>query len=157
VANLSLYLRADRVVVPLDACRKAEAIREVASTFEGCGEVPDFRRFLSALFRKESRFGSAVEKGVTIPHYRDESVAEPVIGIGVSREGVAWDRGERAHILVLIGWPDKHAQMYLNTVAELARVLHREKARSRLLEAEGAAEAVEVVLSELRETEGVAA
>lgn len=157
MANLMQYLTEKRFVVPLKSTRKRDAIREVASTLEGAREIPDFRRFLSALFRKESRFGSGVDRGVSLPHYRDESVLDPVIGIGVSPDGVEWDKRERVHILVLICWPDKHEQAYLHTVADIARTLHKEEARVRLIRSGNPAKALEAIRSDLAEAEGIPA
>ena len=147
--NLYQYLSPDCVILPLASVRKVNAIRELASLFTDSGSITDFRRFLSALLQKEQRFGSGVEKGVALPHYRDESIVEPVVGLGVSPEGLDWGDGERVHILVLVGWPDKHQGAYLKTVAELASALHNIEVRSRILKARGPADVVKVLRTAL--------
>ena len=157
MAILLQYLSEERVVVPLTSRRKTDAIRELASVFESSPAVPDFRKFLSALFQKESRFGSGVEKGVALPHYRDDCIAEPVVSIGLSVEGLDWGNGERVHVLVLIGWPDKHQKAYLQTVAEIARVLHHEETRKNLLRAKDGSGAIKVIRKAVEEREQAAA
>ncbi|MDA0748970.1 MAG: PTS sugar transporter subunit IIA [bacterium] len=134
------YLRADRILLDMKATKKADAIREVAFLLEVSEEVPDFRRFLSMLFQKESRYGSGVGDGVAIPHYRDDRVQEPVICLGVSREGLEWGKTgwgekEQVQILVLIGWPYRNDDAYLNTVAEMARLLRLKAVRDKILDA----------------------
>jgi len=141
--NLFKYLSPDRVIFPLVSSRKVDAIRELASLFADSDSITDFRRFLSALLQKEQRFGSAVDQGVALPHYRDESIVEPVVGLGVSPDGLDWGDGERVHILVLVGWPDKHQNAYLKTVAELASALHQKKIRSQLLRASSASQIIQ--------------
>lgn len=147
--KLFQYLSPDRVILPLASSRKVNAIRELASLFTDSGSITDFRRFLSALLQKEQRFGSGVEKGVALPHYRDESIVEPLVGLGVSPEGLDWGDGERVHIVVLVGWPDKHHSAYLKTVAELASAFHQDSVRSRILKASAPTEVVECIRTAL--------
>jgi len=130
---LTQYLTPDRVVLPLTSTRKVDAIRELAGLFADSANVTDFRRFLSALLQKEQRFGSGVDKGVALPHYRDESIVQPIVGLGVSPSGVDWGDGANVNILVLVGWPDKHQGAYLKIVAELASCLKQDHIRSTIL------------------------
>ena len=128
-------LTPERVVLPISSTRKVDAIREIACLFQSSCSVTDFRRFLSALLQQEQRFGSGVEKGVALSHYRDETIVDPVIGLGISKQGIDWGDGSVVNILVLIGWPDKHQKVYLQTIAQLASALHQSSIRSKVLEA----------------------
>ena len=139
---LSQYLKPDCVKLPLSSTRKVDAIRELAGLFSDSAHVTDFRRFLSALLQKENRFGSGVEKGVALPHYRDESILSPVVGLGISTEGIDWGDGAGVNILVLVAWPDKHQDAYLKTVAELASALRHDKIRSSILNSEDPSEVI---------------
>ena len=145
MAKLLQYLTPDQIVAPLSAERKGAAIREVASRFEAHPALPDIRPFLSALFRQESNFGSGVEHGVALPHCRDACVLEPVVGMGVSEAGVDWEDGNRVHILVLVGWPEKHDQAYLQTIAEVARLLAQDVVRRQLVRASSSKAAWDVL------------
>ena len=139
---LDQYLKPDCVKPSLSSTRKVDAIRELAGLFSDSHHITDFRRFLSALLQKERRFGSGVEKGIALPHYRDDSVVTPIVGIGVSREGIDWEDGQRVHILVLVGWPDKHQDAYLKIVAELASAFRQDKVRSQVLAADDPTEMI---------------
>ncbi len=141
--NLTQYITPDRVVLPIVSKRKIDAIRELAALFSDSTSITDFRRFLSALLQKEQRFGSGVEKGVALPHYRDESIIEPIVGLGISPEGIDWGDGSRVQILVLVGWPNKHQGAYLKTVAQLASALHPDQVRSEILKATHASQVVD--------------
>ena len=148
MANLARYIQADRVLLGMKPVRKKEAIRSLTQLLENAPEIPDFRRFVSAMFQKESRFGSGVGEGVAIPHYRDDSVAQPVVVVGVCPEGIDWGDGQRVHLLVLIGWPPKHDQEYLKTVAEVARLLKQESTREALLLSGTPEEVIEILKGE---------
>ncbi len=133
--HLLKYLKEDHVLTPMVATKKADAIREVASLLDTGIEIPSFRPFLSALFQKESRYGSAVEHGVALPHYRDSTVMAPVVGLGISKVGIDWGDEKVVRILVLIAWPDRNDQAYLNLVADIARMLQHKIVRNSLLDA----------------------
>lgn len=140
---LTQYLKPDCVKLPLTSTRKVDAIRELAGLFSDSDHITDFRQFLSALLQKEQRFGSGVEKGIALPHYRDDSIVTPVVGLGVSREGIDWGDGQKVHILVLVGWPDKHQDAYLKIVAQLASALRLDDVRARVLASEKPAKIIE--------------
>ena len=142
---LSQYLKPGCVILPLSSTRKVEAIRELAGLFTDSGNITDFRRFLSALLQKEQRFGSGVEKGVALPHYRDDSIVEPIVGLGISKRGVDWGEGQTVHILALVGWPDKHQNAYLKIVAQLASSLNQDQVRSRILKSTSPHQVIEQI------------
>ena len=60
------------------------------------------------------------------------------------------------HLLVLIGWPEKHGQAYLKTVAEIARLLYMGSVRGKLLEARTPGEVLEILKGEDEKKEQVA-
>ena len=148
MANLARYVRPDRVLVGMKAIQKTDAIRMLTDLLQEAPEIPDFRRFVSAMFQKESRFGSGVGEGVAIPHYRDDSVAEPVVAVGVCPDGISWGDDQTVHLLVLIGWPPKHDQEFLKTVAGVARMLIQESVREALLAAETSEAVTEILKGE---------
>ena len=139
------YLREDRILLHMAAKKKAEGLRELAALVEDSAEIPNFRKFLSAVFQKESRFGSGVGEGVALPHYRDEKVKEPVICMGVSEEGIDWGEKEQVHILVLVAWPYTHEDNYLKSVAEIARLLRLAPVREKIRNAGGPSEVLEAM------------
>ncbi len=148
MANLHRYLRRDRIQVRLKSRKKADAIRELGSLLESGSEITDYRRFLSKLFQQEAQMSSGVAEGIALPHYRNGTVVEPVIALGTSTTGIDWGEEEPVHLVVLIGWPEKHAATYQKTVAEIARRLRSGQVRARLLEADGPDQVLEAMTGE---------
>ena len=148
MANLRRYLRKDRIQVRLRSKKKADAIRELGCLLESGPEITDYRRFLSKLFQQEAQMSSGVAEGIALPHYRNGTVVEPVIALGTSTPGIDWGEEEPVHLVVLIGWPEKHAETYQKTVAEIARRLRSEDVRARLLEADGPDQVIEALRGE---------
>ena len=143
--DLTRYLNQSHILICMKAKKKADAIREVGALLKDGPEIPDLREFMSAVFQRESRFSTGVGHGVAIPHYRGEQVRRPAIGLGISREGIAWGEGQRAHIVFLVGWPNRHGEGYLKTVSEIAQLLSRASVRQQLLEAATPEEALEAL------------
>jgi PTS system fructose-specific IIC component len=147
MANFLKCLQTSRVITRLKAKKKADAIREIGSLFEEGPEVSDLRSFLSKLFQREANFTSSVEHGVVLPHYSDKSINIPIVGLGISEKGIDWGEDEAAHIVILVGWPDRHDQAYLQMVAEIASLFRKESIREGLLAATSAEEVVSVLKS----------
>ena len=73
---------------------------------------------------------------MALAHCRDDAVVSPAICIGILPEGLRLkDIADPVRILVVVAWPTKHRDLYLKTVAELARRLHEASVRERLLKA----------------------
>ena len=134
--NLLRYLEPDRILLDMRPQNIAEAIRELVALLEGGAELREPKQFLSSLIRQEEELGSVAEHGVLLAHCRDDTVVSPAICIGVLPDGLQLkDVADPVRILVVVAWPHKHENLYLKTVAELARLLHDASVRNRLLEA----------------------
>ena len=68
MANLSRYLKEDRILVGMKAQKKGGAIRELASRIADGPEISDVRRFLSGLFQQESQISTGVGKKSRLPN-----------------------------------------------------------------------------------------
>jgi mannitol/fructose-specific phosphotransferase system IIA component (Ntr-type) len=76
-------------------------------------------------------------------------VDEIVIGVGRSRAGISFDENQRrAHLIFVIGVPERLLSDYLVCVGTLARLVKNETIRSRLLNAETAHEFIEALTAE---------
>jgi len=123
--RLSACIQEGRVILHLQAQKKMEAIRELASRLEGPDKIVDVKRFLSLVMQREKIETTAVGHGVAIPHAHGDCV-KPV------------------GIVVMIASPVRHFQDYLKAVSRVARLLNQEESLQRILNAQSAAEVIEV-------------
>ena len=113
------------------------------------GLVKEPGKFLEQIMAREKTKPSAVEEGVAFPHVRTDLVEKIVLAIGRSRAGLTFEEnGERAHLIFLIGVPQRLVNDYLVTVGALARRLRNPEFRQRLRFAASAAEFVEILKQE---------
>jgi mannitol/fructose-specific phosphotransferase system IIA component (Ntr-type) len=145
-------LREQQVILRLRSRKPANAIREIvdvlASDISG-RKIGNPEAFLEQLLVREQTHPSVVENGVTFPHARTDLVDEIVIGVGRSRAGIPFgENRQRAHLIFVIGVPERLLSDYLVCVGTLARLVKDETIRSRLLKAETPREFIEALTAE---------
>ena len=149
---LADLLTEQQVVLRLRSRKPANAIREIVDVL-----APDIsgrtlakpEAFLEQVFAREQTHPSVVENGVVFPHARTDLVDEIVIGVGRSRAGVPFgENQQRAHLIFVIGVPERLLSDYLVCVGTLARLGKNETIRSRLLNAKTPREFIDALTTE---------
>jgi|SRR6516225_2403472 len=145
-------LHEKQVVLRLRSRKAANAIREIVDVL--ASDISDRKivkpeAFLEQVLAREQTQPSVVENGVAFPHARTEVVDEIVIGVGRSRAGIPFGESQqRAHLIFVIGVPERLLSDYLVCVGTLARLVKDEATRSRLLNAETSREFIEALTAE---------
>ena len=149
---LADLLTEQQVVLRLRSRKPANAIREIVDVL-----APDIsgrtiakpEAFLEQVFAREQTHPSVVENGVVFPHARTDLVDEIVIGVGRSRAGIPFgENQQRAHLIFVIGVPERLLSDYLVCVGTLARLGKNETIRSRLLNAKTPREFIDALTTE---------
>ena len=149
---LADLLHEQQVILRLSSRKPANAIREIvdvlASDITG-RKIAEPEAFLQEVLAREQMHPSAVENGVAFPHARTDLVDEIVIGVGRSRAGIPFgENQQRAHLIFVIGVPERLLSDYLVCVGTLARLVKDETIRSRLLNAETPREFIEALTAD---------
>ena len=129
-------LTQQQVILRLRSRKAPNAIREIvdvlASDISG-RKIVKPEAFLEQVLAREQTHPSVVENGVVFPHARTDLVDEIVIGIGRSRAGIPFgENKQRAHLIFVIGVPERLLSDYLVCVGTLARLVKDETIRSKL-------------------------
>jgi len=145
-------LREQQVILRLRSRKPANAIREIvdvlASDISG-RKITKPEAFLEQVLAREQTHRSIVENGVAFPHARTDLVDEIVIGLGRSRAGIPFaENQQRAHLIFVIGVPERLLSDYLICVGMLARLVRDEAVRSTLLNVEVPREFVSTLTAE---------
>ena len=145
-------LHEQQVILRLRSRKPANAIREIvdvlASDISG-RKIDKPEAFLEQVLAREQTHPSVVENGVAFPHARTDLVDEIVIGVGRSRAGISFgENQQRAHLIFVIGVPERLLSDYLVCVGTLARLAKNETTRSRLLNAETPREFIEALTAD---------
>jgi mannitol/fructose-specific phosphotransferase system IIA component (Ntr-type) len=150
LANL---LTEQQVILRLRSRKSANAIREIvdvlASDISG-RKIAKPEAFLEVVLAREQVHPSMVEDGVVFPHARTDLVDEIVLGVGRSRAGIPFgENQQRAHLIFVIGVPERLLSDYLVCVGTLARTVKDETIRSRLLNAETSREFIDALTPDI--------
>jgi len=149
LANL---LTEQQMILRLRSRKSVNSIREIvdvlASDISG-RKIAKPEAFLEIVLAREQVHPSMVEDGVVFPHARTDLVDEIVLGVGRSRAGIPFgENQQRAHLIFVIGVPERLLSDYLVCVGTLARMVKDATIRSRLLNAETSREFIDALTTE---------
>ena len=137
------------VILGLRSRKPANAIREIVQMLARTGKIARPEAFLQEVLARERTHPSIVENGVAFPHARTDLVDEIVVGIGRSRAGIPFGENQpRAHLIFVIGVPERLVSDYLICVGTLARLVKDETIRLKLLNAGTAPEFIDALTTE---------
>jgi CBS domain-containing protein len=151
--RLTEILRPEHVVAPLDARTVREAVTRLAGVLVQTGAVAHPERM--ERMWSESRVRDLIHVGdrVLLPHLRTDAVDHLVVAVGIAPRALAEAPGDAAaavaQVVVLVLAPLSAADLYLQTVAALARVLRFDEVVDRLVAARSPAEVL--AIGEVRE------
>jgi mannitol/fructose-specific phosphotransferase system IIA component (Ntr-type) len=141
-----------QVVLRLRSRKPANAIREIVDVLASDNtpsKIASPQAFLKQVLAREERHPSVVENAVAFPHARTDLVDEIVVGVGRSHAGIPFgENQQRAHLIFVIGVPERLLGDYLICVGTLARLVKDEEIRSILLNADTAREFIDALTRE---------
>ncbi|MEO5721876.1 MAG: PTS sugar transporter subunit IIA [Chthoniobacterales bacterium] len=143
---LADLLEEKHVTLELKARDRREALHEIVATMSVSGSLRETEKFFSEVLAREEVHTTFMGNGVAFPHARTELTDEIVLGIGRSVVGVPFgEKGERAHLIFVVGVPKRMVTDYLVCVGALARLTRTEEERAALMAAGSAAELVDLL------------
>ena len=141
-----------QVILRLRSRKPANALRDIIQLLTGNGKIGQPEKFLEQVVAREQAHPSMVEHGVVFPHARTDLVDEIVLGIGRSRAGIPFGQnGVRAHLIFVIGVPERLVNDYLICVGTLARLVKDDAIRATLLRAETPREFLDALTPEINQ------
>lgn len=145
--RLTEILRPEHVVAPLPASSVYDAVMHLAQMLVDAGDVPHPDR-MQRMF-SESRVRDLIHVGdrVLLPHLRTDAVDRLQVAMGIAPAPLPESPdhvGAVAQIVVLVLAPLSAADLYLQTVASLARVLRQDDVVDRLVAARSPAAVLEI-------------
>ena len=122
--------------VDLQAQDRWEAIEELMNHLVTTRKIPAQRRdsIARSVRKRESAMSTGIGFGIGIPHASTELVSEVVFVVGRSRRGIQFEAldGKPVHLVFLFLVPAGQFQKHVNTLANLAKLLHRQDFREGL-------------------------
>ncbi len=148
LVQLSELIAPERVIL-LEAQDKRGAIGQLAALVSRAAPEIGYDTLVDTLIAREGIMSTGIGLGIAVPHARLANVDEPMLAVGVSRQGIDYESldDKPVHIIVLIVVPAQSQKQYLRILARVTLLLKNAKLRQRLLDAKDAGE-IHSILSE---------
>jgi mannitol/fructose-specific phosphotransferase system IIA component (Ntr-type) len=143
-------LHENQVTLRLRSRKVPNALREIIGLLAQNGRIENPEAFFEEVLAREQAHPSVVENGAAFPHARTDLVDEIVVGIGRSRAGIPFGHnGARAHLIFVIGVPERLVNDYLICVGTLVRLVRDDETRSALLHVQTPREFIDALTATL--------
>jgi PTS system fructose-specific IIC component/PTS system nitrogen regulatory IIA component len=117
------------IIVDLQAEDKDEVFEEMADKFCHVTGVSSRDVVLKALWERESKMSTGIQKGVAIPHGKVDGVKDLQGILGISKKGIDYDAldGQPVYIVFMLLVPQTDSEDHLRILQRLAEMLHNHK------------------------------
>ena len=150
--NLGDILSPPQIIAELQATDRWAAIEELISNLVTTGKIkPEHRDAISAVVRKrEVSMSTGIGFGIGIPHASTDLIYEVTGALGRSKSGVNFDAldNQPVTLVMLFLVPQGQFQKHLHTLAEIAKLLHRNEFRKALEDAPSAEAMYQIIKSQ---------
>ncbi|RYL92222.1 fructose-specific PTS transporter subunit EIIC [Sporolactobacillus sp. THM19-2] len=113
------------MVMDMHARTKEEAIDELIASLEKNGRINDRATFKKMILKREAESSTGIGDGIAMPHAKTKAVNEATVVFGRSKEGVDYQAldGKPSYLFFMIAAPEGAADVHLQTLAALSRLL----------------------------------
>ena len=148
--KLHSLLKEDFVLLPLAGRSRDEVLGEMVDRLRSRNAV-DGEDVLAKLLEREELGTTAIAGGVAVPHCKIAGLKAPILALGVSRQGVAFESidGRATYVVFLIVSPLEQPSVNLRLLASIAALVRKSAALPvRLRNAATAEEALRAIHEE---------
>ena len=147
-------LSADSTLVDLKGETKEDIIAELVDTLAVGDAISDRNKVLQAVLEREKIMSTGIGDGIAIPHGKSDAVEKLVAALGTQRRGVDFEAldGEPAYVFFLLVSPANVSGPHIKALARISRLLKNDDFKKKLIAAETAAEIIEIIETEERNT-----
>lgn len=149
--KLHSLLSEDLIIPDLASGTRDEVLKEIVGFLKSGGRVSRAKDLFDKLVQREKLGSTAIGNGVAIPHCKLKGLKAPIVALGVSRPGVAFDSldGKPTHLFFLVVSSPDNPGLGLEILAAVAQLVRKATALpGRVLEARGPRAVVDIIRDE---------
>ena len=138
------------VKTPLESKDKPDVLRELVQILKDADEIDDFDTVLKAVQDREDKGSTGLEKSIAVPHAKTPAVSSLKLAIGIAPDGLDFDSLDKQPsklFFLLVAAPDQSGP-HVEALAEIAKLSRSNAFCRALVNAEDAAEVVELLKGE---------
>ncbi|MCL1631809.1 fructose-specific PTS transporter subunit EIIC [Sporolactobacillus sp. CPB3-1] len=113
------------MVLDMKATDKEEAIDELIDSLHRNGRINDPVLFKEMILKREAQSSTGIGDGIAMPHAKTRAVNEATVVFGRSQKGIDYKAldGQPSYLFFMIAAPEGAADVHLQTLAALSRLL----------------------------------
>ena len=115
-----------RITLNLLSKTKSDVLKELVSSINGSDSKLDKQELLDAIILRENKMNTIVMPGVAIPHGYCNAVNGIIGAIGVSHDGIEFDRQDRnpVHLFFMLLMDESSREKHLQVLSRLLEVVN---------------------------------
>lgn len=140
-------LHLESIDLQADVSDKKAAIDHLVDLMAKSGNLNDIEAYKQCVLAREEEGSTGIGEGIAIPHAKTDAVKTPGLASMIVRNGVEYESldDEPAHLFFLIAAPSGGANVHLEVLSRLSRMLMDDDFRDRLLQANTPEEYIQVI------------
>ena len=140
-------LKKESIDLQAVVANKGAAIDHLVSLMDKGGNVTDLEGYRKAVLAREAEGSTGIGEGIAIPHAKTDAVSAPGLASMIVRSGVEYESldDEPAFLFFLIAAPAGGANVHLEVLSRLSRMLMDDEFREKLMNAKTADEYLAVI------------
>jgi len=131
------FLDPECIIANMNADSRTSAIEELASTLSMIAQNANPEAIVKMAMSREMELGTAIGRGIAIPHARIDGLKNPVLAFGRSEGGIDWNApdGRPVHYIFLLATPSATEDIHVQILASIARAVESPGNREKLKDA----------------------
>lgn len=146
--RLSNIIKEKAILLDIQAQEKQDVLEEMVRHLKKTKLVNHEKEIIEKLLQRESLGTTALGEGIAIPHCKAKGVKNPILLVGVARQGVTFEAPDGVPVnlfFLLITSPDDPS-LNLQILALIAQLVRKSPGlKDKLLKAESPQEALEII------------
>lgn len=140
-------LKKESIDLQAAVANKTEAIDHLVELMAGSGNLNDMEEYRRCVLARENEGSTGIGEGIAIPHAKTAAVDSPGLASMIVRNGVEYESldEEPAYLFFLIAAPAGGANVHLEVLSRLSRMLMDEGFRDTLMNAKTAEEYLQII------------
>lgn len=145
--RMAEFLSEDLIFLDLDAADKTSAFRAIVEGMARHRAIDDASAFLHELLDRESIEPTCIGRGIAFPHTRTDLVKRPVIAFARPLAPISFNdsAADDVSLIFVMGTPKAEANLYLNILARLCKMLRQPDFRAALISAQSRREVMRLI------------